>query len=48
LPADAEARIELIRNQLANKNDVEAFTRPHYYLSISGGGANGAFGAGLR
>ena len=47
LPADAEARIELIRKQLAENEDVEAFTRPHYYLSISGGGANGAFGAGL-
>ncbi len=47
LPPDAEARIELMREQLAANEDVEAFTRPHYYLSISGGGANGAFGAGL-
>jgi hypothetical protein len=47
LPPDAEARIELMREQLARNEDVDAFTRPHYYLSISGGGANGAFGAGL-
>jgi predicted acylesterase/phospholipase RssA len=47
LPPDAGARIELIREQLAHNEDVEAFTRPHYYLTISGGGANGAFGAGL-
>ncbi|UCB55977.1 MAG: patatin-like phospholipase family protein, partial [Thiotrichales bacterium] len=32
---------------MASNDDVEVFTRPHYYLSISGGGANGAFGAGL-
>jgi predicted patatin/cPLA2 family phospholipase len=47
LPADIEGRIELIRRQLASNGDESAFSRPHYYLSISGGGANGAFGAGL-
>lgn len=47
MPADAEARFELIREQLASNDDEDVFTRPHYYLSISGGGANGAFGAGL-
>jgi len=46
-PPDVGARIELIRDQLASNEDVEAFTRPHYYLTISGGGANGAFGADL-
>jgi len=47
LPADADARFDLIRKQLRNNPDESVFTRPHYYLSISGGGANGAFGAGL-
>ena len=47
LPADVEARIELIQKQLASSGDEDAFKRPRYYLSISGGGANGAFGAGL-
>jgi predicted patatin/cPLA2 family phospholipase len=47
MPANAEERYALIREQLASSGDENAFTRPHYYLSISGGGANGAFGAGL-
>lgn len=46
-PADLEARLDIMRQQLASNDDEAAFTRPHYYLSISGGGANGAFGAGL-
>lgn len=47
MPADAKARAEILRKQLASNYDEETFTRPHYYLSISGGGANGAFGAGM-
>ncbi len=47
LPTNIELRVEIIKNQLAASGDEDAFTRPRYYLSISGGGANGAFGAGL-
>ena len=46
-PSDAEARLKLIRKQLSANEKDDDFTRPHYYLTISGGGANGAFGAGL-
>ena len=46
-PSDAEARLKLIRKQFSAKDKDDDFTRPHYYLTISGGGANGAFGAGL-
>lgn len=46
-PSDAEARLKLIRRQLSTNDDEDDFTRAHYYLTISGGGANGAFGAGL-
>jgi predicted acylesterase/phospholipase RssA len=46
-PADLAARLEIFQNQLAASGDADTFTRPRYYLSISGGGANGAFGAGL-
>jgi len=47
LPEDIRARLEVLRQQLASSGGDDVFTRPHYYLSISGGGANGAFGAGL-
>ena len=47
LPADLDARIELMKKQFAASSDEDAYTRPRYYLAISGGGANGAFGAGL-
>lgn len=46
-PTDARRRIELHRNQLAASGDEDVYTRSHYYLAISGGGANGAFGAGF-
>ncbi len=46
-PSDARARLNLIREQLSANDKDNDFTRPHYYLTISGGGANGAFGAGL-
>ena len=46
-PSDANARLKLIRKQLSANEKDDDFTRPHYYLTISGGGANGAFGAGL-
>ncbi len=47
LPADNELRLEIMKNQMAASGDEDAFTRPRHYLSISGGGASGAFGAGL-
>lgn len=46
-PADLPARLEVFRKQLSANDNEGDFTRPHYYLTISGGGANGAFGAGL-
>ena len=46
LPANVELRLEILKNQMAARGD-DAYTRPRNYLSISGGGANGAFGAGL-
>jgi len=46
LPANVELRLEIMKNQMAARGD-DAYTRPRNYLSISGGGANGAFGAGL-
>ena len=46
-PADVDARIELLRQQFAASGDEDVYTRDRNYLAISGGGANGAFGAGL-
>jgi len=46
-PADLTERLEIFRHQIAANGDMDAQTRPRKYLSISGGGANGAFGAGL-
>jgi len=46
-PADLTERLEIFRHQIATNDDMDAQTRPRKYLSISGGGANGAFGAGL-
>lgn len=46
LPDNLARRIVLLNEQIT-ANDPETLTRPHHYLAISGGGANGAFGAGL-
>ncbi len=46
-PANMAARFALFKNQLATSGDTDIYTRANKYLSISGGGANGAFGAGL-
>ena len=46
-PADVDARIELLREQFAASGDEDVYTRDRNYLAISGGGPNGAFGAGL-
>jgi predicted acylesterase/phospholipase RssA len=46
LPLDLEERLEALKAK-AKELDPEALRRPRNYLAISGGGANGAFGAGL-
>jgi len=47
LPGDVDARVELMRRQFGNDEDTNVFDRPTTYLALSGGGANGAFGAGF-
>jgi predicted acylesterase/phospholipase RssA len=47
LPGDIDARIELIRRQFDSDSEKNIFYRPATYLALSGGGANGAFGAGF-
>ena len=47
LPGDIEARNELLRKQFGADNENNIFYRPVSYLALSGGGANGAFGAGF-
>jgi len=47
LPKDIDARVELIRRQFGADSDTNIFDRPATYLALSGGGANGAFGAGF-
>jgi predicted patatin/cPLA2 family phospholipase len=46
LPPDFDKRLADYKAQV-RANNPEAIGRPHNYLAISGGGANGAFGAGL-
>ncbi len=46
-PVDIEARFDIFKRQFAANADEDVYTRPRHYLSISGGGADGAFGAGL-
>jgi hypothetical protein len=46
LPPDLDKRLAEYKAQM-RANNPEALGRPHTYLAISGGGANGAFGAGL-
>jgi hypothetical protein len=46
-PADMDARFDILRSQMASSGDEDVYTQPRNYLSISGGGADGAFGAGL-
>ena len=47
LPANIEQRFEILRNQMDARAEDDIYPRPRHYLLISGGGANGAFGAGL-
>jgi predicted patatin/cPLA2 family phospholipase len=46
LPPNLDKALAELKAQL-RANNPEALGRPHIYLAISGGGANGAFGAGL-
>jgi len=47
LPRDIDERLEMLRQQFGNNSDNNVFDRPATYLALSGGGANGAFGAGF-
>ena len=47
LPANNDERLEILAGQIAASGDENVLAGRIYYLSISGGGANGAFGAGL-
>jgi hypothetical protein len=47
LPTNIDERLEILAGQLVANGDEDVLTRRNYYLSISGGGADGAFGAGL-
>ena len=47
MPTDIDARVELLRRQFEADDDMDVFRNPPTYLALSGGGANGAFGAGL-
>lgn len=47
LPSDSERRQSFMREQMQAANDASVFSANMYALSLSGGGANGAFGAGL-
>ena len=47
LPSNFDERVEIMTGQVATRGDKDVVSRRNYYLSISGGGANGAFGAGL-
>ena len=46
-PVNIDDRFDVFRSQLASSADEDIYTRSRHYLSISGGGADGAFGAGL-
>ena len=45
-PPDIEARVELLASQTKQRTDSEA-PQSYNLLAISGGGADGAFGAGI-
>jgi len=47
LGVDADARVELLKSQILSAGDPNALAKPVSMLTISGGGADGAFGAGL-
>ena len=47
LPNDVDERVQIMAEQFGDRYDADIFTNPPTYLAISGGGARGAFGAGL-
>jgi len=47
LPRNMDERLEMLRRQFGSNSDNNVFDRPPTYLALSGGGANGAFGAGF-
>ena len=47
LPADIGARVEILRKQFGSDGGLDVFSHPPTYLALSGGGANGAYGAGF-
>jgi predicted acylesterase/phospholipase RssA len=47
LPADVEDRIDLLEEQMRADGSRDVFREPKKFLSISGGGSDGAFGAGI-
>jgi predicted acylesterase/phospholipase RssA len=47
LPSDSGRRQSFMREQMQAANDASFFAADQYALSLSGGGAKGAFGAGL-
>jgi len=47
LPADISARVEMLRKQFGSDGGLDVFSHPPTYLALSGGGANGAYGAGF-
>jgi len=47
MPADVDERIDLLEKQMQAGGSQDILSKPMKFLSISGGGADGAFGAGL-
>jgi len=47
LPADIGARVEILRKQFGSDGGLDVFSHPPTYLALSGGGSNGAYGAGF-
>ena len=47
LPVDIGARVEMLRKQFGSDGGLNVFSHPPTYLALSGGGANGAYGAGF-
>jgi predicted acylesterase/phospholipase RssA len=47
LPNNIAERVEIMRQQFGDQGDQNVFLEPPTILALSGGGANGAFGAGL-
>ena len=46
-PADVHERVELLKEQMQANGSPNIFSEPKKFLAISGGGSDGAFGAGI-